>query len=54
MVGISKVEEYDEFPDWEIRVGYCAEVEYSAELFIELPDGDFNLTWFKNGVKVKN
>lgn len=54
MVGISKVEEYDEFPDWEIRVGYCAEVEYSAELFIELPTGDFNLTWFKNGVEVKS
>lgn len=54
MVGISKVEEYDEFPDWEIHAGYCAEVEYSAELFIEIPVGDFSLTWYRNGAKVEN
>lgn len=53
MVGVSKVEEYDEFPDWNIQIGYCAEVEYSPELFVEIPYGDFDLTWYKNGVKVE-
>ena len=52
MVGVSKVQEDDKFPDWNIQIGYCAEVEYSPELFIELPDGDFTMTWYKNGSKV--
>ena len=51
MAGVSKVEEDDEFPDWKVEIGYCAEVRYSVELFIELPTGDFNLTWYKNGIK---
>lgn len=53
MVGVSKVEEYDEFPDWNTQIKYCAEVEYSLKITIELPDGDFNLTWYKNGRKVE-
>lgn len=52
MVGVSKVEEYDDFPDWKIVAGYCAEVEYSPELVIEIPDGPFELEWYKNGVRV--
>lgn len=51
MVGISKVEESDEFPDWKINVEYCAEIEYSPKLSVELPDGDFSLTWYNNGFK---
>lgn len=51
MVGVSKVEEGDEFPDWKIRIGYCAEVEHSPELFVEIPDGDFTLTWYRNWEK---
>ena len=53
MVGVSKVEEYDDFPDWKIRTGYCAEAEYSSELVIEIPDGAFELEWHRNGVRVE-
>ena len=53
MVGISKVEENDEFPDWDIRIRDCVEVPYSLELFVELPTGDFSLTWYKNGIEVQ-
>lgn len=52
-VGISKVEECDEFPDWKITTGYCAEVEYSPELIIEIPTCDFSLTWYSNGKKIE-
>ena len=38
--------------DWKIVAGYCAEVEYSPELVIEIPDGPFELEWYKNGVRV--
>ncbi len=52
MIGISKVGEYDEFPDWPIQIEYCAEVEYSPKITIEIPAGYFDLTWYKNGRKV--
>lgn len=53
MVGVCKVKEEDEFPDWKISVGYCAETEYSVELTVEVPTSDFKLTWFKNGDEVE-
>lgn len=53
MVGISKVEEYDEFPDWNISTGHCTEVEYSAEVIVEIPEGTFDLEWYRNGVRVE-
>lgn len=40
MVGVSKVEEYDDFPDWKIVAGYCAGVEYSPEQIRELKERD--------------
>ena len=54
MVGISKVEEYDEFPDWLIHTEYCASVEYSPKITIEIPGGDFDLTWYRNGKIVES
>ena len=48
MVGVSKVKEYDEFPDWNVNVGQCEDVEYSTMVTIDLPPGDFDLKWFKN------
>ncbi len=54
MVGVSKVEEYDDFPDWKIMTGYYAEVEYSSELVIEIPDGFFDLEWYRNGERVED
>lgn len=53
MVGVSKVGEYDDFPDWKIMMGYCAEAEYSSELVIEIPDGFFDLEWYRNGARVE-
>lgn len=52
MVGVSKVEEYDDFPEWTMMIMQSDESEYSSMLVIELPPGDFNLTWLKNGVQV--
>lgn len=54
LVGVSKVEEYDDFPNWNIRLREGAETKYSTALEIELPPGDFNLSWYKNGVKVES
>lgn len=52
MIGVSKVDEQDEFPDWKIMVEYCAEVNYSPALMVEIPRGNFELTWYRNGKKV--
>lgn len=52
MVGISKVKESDEFPDWYIRCGFCDEVYYSPKISIEVPTDNFRLIWYKNGKKV--
>ena len=52
MVGVSKVDEEDEWPDWLISVEYCGEVEYSPKLVICIPAGSFDLTWYKNSEKV--
>lgn len=52
MIGISKVEEDDELPDWNISL-LQGEVEYSPLLELELPDeAAVTLTWYKNGRKV--
>ena len=53
MIGISKVEEDDEHPDWNISL-LQGEVEYSPLLRLELPDeAVVTLTWYKNGRKVE-
>ena len=52
MVGVSKVDEYDEWPDWAISTESCKEVEYSPKLVIDIPAGRFEFTWYKNGEKV--
>ena len=52
MVGISKVEESDTFPDWRISCGYCAEVHNSPKLCVEVPE-NFKLIWYRNGEKIK-
>ena len=52
MVGVSKVHEYDEWPDWSVRVEYCGEVEYSPKLIVDIPTGPFDLEWYRNGKKV--
>ena len=36
------------------NVEYCAEIEYSPKLSVELPDGDFSLTWYNNGFEISN
>lgn len=47
MVGVSKVEEYDEFPDWKIEAGYCAGVEYSRSLLSRFRTALLNLSGTK-------
>lgn len=52
MIGVSKVEEGDAFPDWHCSL-LQGEIEYSPCLEIELPDEAVcSLTWYKNGRKV--
>ena len=53
MIGVSKVEEYDDFPDWDMRLKESVETSYSVVLEIDLPYGDFDLIWYNNGVKVE-
>lgn len=53
MVGVSKVNEYEDFPDWDMQIMQSEESAYSTMLSIELPPGDFDLIWYKNGVKVE-
>lgn len=52
MVGISKVDEYDVFPEWPIEIMQSGESEYSTMVAITIPEGTFDLEWYKNGVKV--
>lgn len=52
MIGVSKVDEYDEFPEWNMHLMQSGESEYSTMLAIELPEGDFDLIWHKNGKRV--
>lgn len=53
IIGISKVEDDDELPDWNISL-LQGEVENSPLLELELPDeAVVTLTWYKNGRKVK-
>lgn len=51
MIGVSKVDEYDDFPEWDMKITQSGESEYSTMLVIDLPTEDFNLTWFKNGIE---
>ena len=53
MVGVSKVHDWDEWPNWPISVECCREAEYSPKLIIEIPAGNFDLIWYKNGKKVE-
>lgn len=53
MIGVSKVDEYDDFPDWNMRLMENTEVGYSVALEIDIPPGDFDLIWYKNGIKVE-
>lgn len=50
MVGISKVDEEDDFPDWKIQITEAPDCEYSIMATIEIPDIDFELIWFNNGI----
>lgn len=53
MIGISKVEDDDKLPDWNISF-LQGEMEYSPTLELELPDGAaVTLAWYKNGRKVE-
>ena len=53
LVGMTKVNEWEELPDWNFRYEKC-DCSYSSALFMDLPEGDFNLEWFIGGVKVKD
>lgn len=53
MIGVSKVDEYDDFPDWYMQFREGVEAKYSVALEIDLPPGDFDLIWYNNGVKVE-
>ncbi len=53
LVGATKVEEEDEWPDWPMRIVPDASTPYSACLEIEVPSKDFSLEWFSDGVKVE-
>ena len=51
MIGISKVEEEDVLPDWNISL-LQGDMEYSPVLELEIPDNiNVTLIWFKNGRK---
>ena len=52
LVGLSKVDEYDELPDWNFRIEK-SDCEYSPALLMDLPEGFFNLEWFIGGSKVE-
>lgn len=53
MIGISKVEEEDVLPDWNISL-LQGDMEYSPVLELEIPDNiNVALTWYKNGRKVE-
>lgn len=52
-VGVSKVDEFDDFPDWDMRLREGAETKYSTALEIDLPPGDFNLIWYNDGEEVE-
>ena len=53
LVGMTKVNEWEELPDWNFRYEKC-DCSYSSALLMDLPAGDFNLEWFIGGVKVKD
>lgn len=53
LTGLTKVSEYDEFPDWNFRYEE-SDCEYSPALLMDLPEGTYDLTWFINGRKVES
>lgn len=53
MVGISKVNEDDDFPKWSIQIAQSTDSEHSSMAIIEIPDTDFKLVWFRNGNQVE-
>lgn len=53
MIGISKVEEEDVLPNWNISL-LQGDMEHSPVLELEIPDNiNVALTWYKNGRKVE-
>ena len=51
LIGLAKVSEYDELPDWNYRYEE-SDCGYSPALLIDLPEGTFSLEWFVGGKKV--
>lgn len=52
LVGLTKVNKYEELPDWNFRYEQ-SDCAYSPALLMDLPAGDFNLEWFLDGKKVE-
>lgn len=52
LVGLTKVDEDDELPDWNFRYEK-SDCGYSPALLMDLPDGAYNLIWYSNGKKVE-
>lgn len=50
LVGLTKVSEYEDLPDWNFRYAQ-SDCAYSLALLMDLPEGDFNLEWFIGGKK---
>lgn len=48
LVGLTKVSEWENLPDWNFRYER-ADYEYSPALLMDLPEGDFDLKWFIGG-----
>lgn len=52
LVGVAKVKEEDEWPDWPIRIVQNNDTPYSTMLEIDVPSEDFFLEWYSNGRKL--
>lgn len=51
LVGLTKVDEDDELPDWNFRYEE-SDCGYSPALLMDLPEGTYDLIWYSNGKKV--
>lgn len=51
LVGLTKVGEDDELPDWNFRFEK-SDCEYSPALLMNFPGSAYELTWYSNGKKV--
>lgn len=52
LVGLTKVDEYDDLPDWNFRYEE-SDCPYSPALLMDLLEGSYDLTWYKDGKKVE-